>query len=133
VCNSYRKDIRPGTGAAPGKGIQVPYSCDAALCTTLGIGQTAPLPPPNPLKKASVLQNACGSLANQGGLQSILALEEMDQCSCCASQVCGCANSGADINADTQVEIGKLNAQQEQLEIVPQCQINGTLCGAQAP
>jgi putative Mg2+ transporter-C (MgtC) family protein len=51
----------------------------------------------------------------------------------CASQVCGCDNAGSDIDADTQAEIAKLNAQQEQLEITPQCQINGTLCGAQTP
>jgi hypothetical protein len=132
VCNSYRKDIRANASTA-GKGVQIPYSCDAAICTTLGIGQTPPLPPPNPLKKASLLQNACGGLSSQPGLQAIMTLEEMDQCSCCASQVCGCANPGTDINADTQAEIGKLNAGQQQIGIEPQCQINGTLCGAQAP
>ena len=102
------------------------------LCTTLGIGQTTP-PPPNPLKKANLLQNACGNLAEQSGLRAILTLELADQCSCCASQICGCANPGTDINAATQVNIAKLNAQQEQLKIKPQCQINGTLCGAQTP
>jgi len=132
VCDSYRNDMRAGTATAPGKGVQIPYSCDAAICTTLGIGQSAS-PPPNPLKKANILQNACSGLSSQAGLQAIMTLEEIDQCSCCASQVCGCANPGTDINADTQVEIGKLNAQQEQIGITPQCQINGTLCGVQAP
>lgn len=132
VCDSYRKDIRPAAGAAPGRGVQIPYSCDAALCTTLGIGQGAP-PPPDPVNKAHLLQNACGGLASQAGLEAILALEELDQCSCCASQVCGCANPGADINADTQVEIGRLNAAQQQIGIEPQCEINGTLCGAPPP
>ena len=66
-------------------------------------------------------------------LQVILALEQIDQCSCCASQVCGCDNAGSDINAATQAEITKLNAEQERLEITPQCQINGTLCGAETP
>src|SRR5450631_36193 len=132
VCQSYKNDIRQSTIGSSSTGIQVAYSCDAALCTTLGIGQATP-PPPNPLKKANLLRNACGGLAEQSGLQAILALELADQCSCCASQICGCANPGTDINAATQVDIAKLNAQQEQLEITPQCQINGTLCGAQAP
>jgi hypothetical protein len=112
--------------------IQVGYSCDATLCTTVGIGQTAPLRV-NPLRKANLLQHACGGLAELSGLKVILALEQIDQCSCCASQVCGCDNAGSDIDAETQAEIAKLNAQQEQLEITPQCQINGTLCGARTP
>jgi hypothetical protein len=60
-----------------------------------------------------------------------LALEQIDQCSCCASLVCDCAKPGLDINAATQAEITELNAQQEELEITPQCELNGTLCGAQ--
>jgi hypothetical protein len=102
------------------------------LCTTLGSGQNAP-PPANPPGKANLLKNACGGLAEQSGLRAILALEQIDQCSCCASQVCGCATAGIDIDAETQAEIARLNAQQEQLEITPQCQINGTLCGATTP
>ena len=66
-------------------------------------------------------------------LRAILALEQIDQCSCCASQVCGCDYAGKDIDPETQAEIAALNAEQEQLEITPQCQINGTLCGAQIP
>jgi hypothetical protein len=112
------------------RGIQVGYTCDATLCTTLGIGQSTP-PPPNPLRKADLLRNACRGLAEQSGLRAILALEQIDQCSCCASQVCGCAKPGLDINAETQAEITELNAQQEELEITPQCELNGTLCGAQ--
>jgi hypothetical protein len=127
VCDAYRNDIRQDTNGVPAN-IQVGYSCDAALCTTLGNGQSAP--PPNPLAKANLLQNACGGLTEQSGLRAILALEQIDQCSCCASQVCGCANAVIDINPETQAEIANLNAQQEQLEITPQCQINGTLCGA---
>jgi hypothetical protein len=131
VCNAYRNGVRQSTNGSP-SGIQVGYSCDATLCTTLGIGQTAP-PPVNPLGKANLLQNACGGLAELSGLRAILALEQIDQCSCCASQVCGCDIAGVDIDAETQAEIATLNAQQEQLEITPQCQINGTLCGAQTP
>lgn len=132
VCESYKNSIRQGTSTPSSKGVQVAYSCDAALCTTLGIGQTTQSPS-NPLKKASLLKNACGNLAEQSGIQAILALEMADGCSCCASQVCGCSNAGVDIDAETQVEIAKLNAKQERLQITPQCQINGTLCGARAP
>ncbi len=132
VCESYKNSIREGTATPSSKGIQVAYSCDAALCTTLGIGQTAPSLR-DPVKKANILKNACGNLAEQSGVKAILALELADQCSCCASQVCGCSNAGVDIDADTQTEITKLNAKQEKLQITPQCQINDTLCGAQAP
>ncbi|VTZ28243.1 conserved hypothetical protein [Methylocella tundrae] len=132
VCESYKNSIRQGTSTPSSKGVQVAYSCDAALCTTLGIGQTTQSPS-NPLKKANLLKNACGNLAEQSGIQAILALEMADGCSCCASQVCGCSNAGVDIDAETQVEIAKLNAKQERLQITPQCQINGTLCGARAP
>ena len=131
VCEAYRSGIRQSTDGSLSN-IQVGYSCDATLCTTVGIGQTAS-PPANPLGKANLLRNACGGLAQQSGLRAILALEQIDQCSCCASQVCGCATGGIDIDAATQAEIARLNAQQEQLEITPQCQINGTLCGAQTP
>jgi hypothetical protein len=118
VCKSYRTGIRL-------PGIQVGYTCDATLCTTVGIGQSTP-PPPNPLGKATLLKKACGGLAEQSGLPAILALEQRDQCSCCASQVCGCATP----DANTQAEISQLNAQQQTLGITPQCEINGTLCGA---
>jgi hypothetical protein len=118
VCKSYRTGIRL-------PGIQVGYTCAATLCTTVGIGQSTP-PPPNPLGKATLLKKACGGLAEQSGLRAILAVEQLDQCSCCASQVCGCATP----DANTQAEIAQLNAQQQTLEITPQCEINGTLCGA---
>jgi hypothetical protein len=131
VCEAYRTGTRESSSGSPSR-IQVGYSCDATLCTTLGIGQTVP-PPANPLGKARLLKNACGGLDELSGLEAILALEQIDQCSCCASQVCGCANPGTDIDATTQAEIARLNAEQEQLDITPQCQINGTLCGAQTP
>ena len=131
VCEAYRTGISQSASKSP-TGVQVGYSCDATLCTTVGIGQTAP-PPVNPLGKANLLRQACGGLAELSGLQAILALEKIDQCSCCASQVCGCDNAGSDIDAATQAEIAKLNAEQERLEITPQCQINGTLCGAGTP
>ncbi len=131
VCEAYRNGVRQSPNGSPSS-IQVGYSCDATLCTTLGIGQTTPLPV-NPPGKAHLLQHACGGLAELSGLQAILALEQINQCSCCASQVCGCATAGIDIDAETQAEIAALNERQEQLEITPQCQINGTLCGAGTP
>jgi len=131
VCAAYRNGTRQDASGAP-TNIQVGYSCDAALCTTLGNGQSS-APPPNPFAKAGLLQNACGGLAELSGLRAILALEQMARCSCCASQVCGCANAGVDIDPDTQAEIAALNAAQQQLGITPQCQINGTLCGAAPP
>ena len=131
VCAAYRNDTRTDANGSP-TNIQVGYSCDAALCTTLGNGQSSPVQV-DPLAKADLLQNACSGLAGQSGLRAILALEQLDHCSCCASQVCGCANAGTDIDPDTQAEIAGLNAAQQQLGITPQCQINGTLCGAEPP
>lgn len=131
VCDTYHNGTRQDANGSP-TNIQVGYSCDAALCTTLGDGQSSP-PPANPLGKANLLQSACGGLAELSGLRAILALEQMGHCSCCASQVCGCANAGTDIDPDTQAEIAGLNAAQQQLGITPQCQINGTLCGAGPP
>jgi hypothetical protein len=126
VCAAYRGGIRQTT--APGKGIQVAYSCDAALCTTVGIGQTGTRPPA-PARTAALLRQACGGLDEQSGVKSILALEQVSNCSCCASQVCGCDRPGVDIDAATQGLIRELNAWQEKLGITPQCEINGTLCG----
>ncbi|ACK50015.1 hypothetical protein Msil_1046 [Methylocella silvestris BL2] len=130
VCESYKTGVRAGTATLWSKGLQVAYSCDAALCTTLGIGQTG-ASTANPAQKATLLKKACGNLAQQSGLEAIMALEQINKCSCCASQVCGCANAGTDIDAATQAEIARLNAEQERLSITPQCQINDTLCGAQ--
>lgn len=98
------------------------------MCTTLGIGQTTPAPPA-PLRKGALLTAACGEFDQQSGLKAILALETANNCSCCASQVCGCDDPGKDIDAATQTLIGELNAAQVKLEITPQCDINGTLCG----
>ena len=126
VCAAYRNGVRQSTPS--GKGIQVAYSCDAALCTTMGIGQTTTRPPA-PIRTASLLRQACGGLDHQSGLRAILALEQANNCSCCASQVCGCDQPGRDIDAATQTLIGELNARQEKLGITPQCEINGTLCG----
>jgi hypothetical protein len=129
VCEAYRHSVTQASRQSAPRGVQVAYTCDAALCTTLGIGQTSP-PPRDPLRKAALLRNACGGLSELDGLRAILTLEQIDQVSCGASQVCGCAQPGADISADTQAEITALNKGQEAIGIEPQCQLNGTLCGA---
>lgn len=129
VCESYRRGITQTSPASPWRGLQTAYTCDAALCTTLGIGQSG-RPPHAPLRKADLLKNACGGLSELSGLRAILALEQIDQVSCGASQVCGCDQPGADISADTQAVITRLNTQQQAIGIEPQCRINGTLCGA---
>ena len=46
-------------------------------------------------------------------------------CSCCASQLCNC-----DANRATEQKIYELDAAQRALGETPQCDINGTLCGA---
>jgi hypothetical protein len=58
-------------------------------------------------------------------LTTIAQVEELAGCSCCASQICGCQPDVA-----TNEEIFVLNEQQREMGITPQCDINGTLCGA---
>jgi hypothetical protein len=103
--------------------IQLGYSCDATLCTTVGIGQEGP--PPSPEDKFNLLGQACSGIENMKGLQEITLLEGLANCSCCASQVCGCDN----INSQTNEAIANLNAEQIGAGIEPQCDINNTLCG----
>ncbi len=108
VCADYRAGIRRSSNPAAPRGIQIGYTCDAALCTTLGNGQTKP-PKHDPLLKAEILKNACGGLSELNGLRAILALEQIDQVSCGASQVCGCDTPGRDIDAATEAQIAALN------------------------
>ena len=129
VCEAYRTGMRQSRRRQDGRGVQIAYTCDAALCTTIGIGQTG-TPPRDPVREAGLLQNACGGLSGLSGLRDILALEQIDRVSCGASQVCGCDQPGSDIDAQTQAEISGLNKGQQAIGINPQCQINGTLCGA---
>jgi hypothetical protein len=123
VCKSYKTGLRQSTA------IQVGFTCDSTICTATGIGQST-ASSTNPLAKATLVKNACTGLSTLSGLQAILALEAADQCSCCASQVCGCDEGGTDIDAPTQAQMTELNAAQRALGITPQCDINGTLCGA---
>ena len=128
VCEAYRTGMRQSRRRQDGRGVQIAYTCDAALCTTIGIGQTG-TPPRDPVREARLLQNACGGLSGLSGLRDILALEQIDRVSCGASQVCGCDQPGRDIDAATQAEITGLDKGQQAIGIKPQCQINGTLCG----
>ncbi len=51
--------------------------------------------------------------------------EQAAQCSCCASQLCDCAP-----NVETNLAVAGLDAAQRADGDTPQCDLNGTLCGA---
>ncbi|WNM57134.1 hypothetical protein [Candidatus Nitrospira allomarina] len=103
--------------------IQLGYSCDATLCTTVGIGQNGP--PPDHQTEAQLLGEACSGIQDMNGLTEITLVEALAECSCCASQICGCDN----INDQTNAAIVNLNAEQTSAGIMTQCEINHTLCG----
>ena len=121
VCAAYQ--------ATDPDGFQLGYSCDSTLCTALGIGQQLPLPSTaTSTKRLGLMEQACSGIANLDGLDLIAEVEALAGCSCCASQICGCAET-ADINAQTNSEIVDLNDGQKAIGITPQCTLNGTLCG----
>jgi hypothetical protein len=104
VCDEYAEC----TGS---RGVQLGYTCDATLCTA-GCGDQ------------DLVEEACNGLSKcQTG--AIIALEQAAECSCCASQLCGC-----EPNAATQAAIGSLVEAQAERGIQSQCAINGTLCGS---
>jgi hypothetical protein len=103
---------------------QVGYSCDATLCTMLGIEQGNNLSP-SASDQINLLNKGCNGIQDMPGMGPILLVETLAECSCCASQVCGCEK----INATTDQQIYVLNQQQRDAGIVPQCDINNTLCG----
>jgi hypothetical protein len=110
-------------------GLQVPYTCDATMCTTLGIGQEHnPLFPPPLSQQLSLLAKSCQNIQSAPGLGQIMLVESLAECSCCASQVCGCDN----INQKTDEAIYNLNNEQRNDHIETQCQINDTLCGSES-
>ncbi|MFI2810773.1 hypothetical protein [Microbulbifer sp. JSM ZJ756] len=119
VCAAYRGD-------PAAENVQVGYTCDAALCTTLGLGQDLPWNVTMG-ERFGIMGQACNGVQNLDGLDLITQVETVAGCSCCASQICGC--SEMDINAQTNSEISRLNAEQRAVGIEPQCDINGTLCG----
>ncbi|MCF6776817.1 hypothetical protein L3V83_09580 [Thiotrichales bacterium 19X7-9] len=119
VCSAYGNNLTSN-------GTQVAYSCDATMCTTVGIGQEHnPLFPPAKHTQMALLSQSCSTIEDVSTLQQIMLVEELAQCSCCASQVCQCDN----INSLTNQMISNLNQQQRQAGIRPQCDINQTLCG----
>ena len=114
-----------------GTGIQVAYSCDAALCTTMGIGQTTTRlarphphrrPPARGLRRPRPAERPEGDPGPGAGQQLQLLRQPGLRL----------RPAGRDIDAATQTLIGELNARQEKLGITPQCEINGTLCGKEA-
>lgn len=117
VCASYDSSLKTSSS------VQVGYSCDATLCTTLGIGQTGSSSPS--VKAQGVLaQEACAGVGSMSNFDQIILVETLAQCSCCASQVCGCTG----MTSTTNDAIGTLNQAQRNQSITPQCDINGTLC-----
>lgn len=104
VCDEYSSCLQPG-------GIQSGLTCDSTLCT-------------DQCNDLDVVGQACASLA-KCDVSEIVKAEEAAQCSCCASQLCGC-----EANAQTNETIASLVQEQRGLGITPQCDINGTLCGS---
>lgn len=106
ICEAY--------ACAPDGDIEPGFTCDAALCT-------------NQCNDRDLVSAACSDLPQcpSSGTAAILALEAEVGCSCCASQLCGCQP-----NAQTNAEIARLNEAQRARGITPQCDVNGTLCGA---
>ncbi len=104
VCDEYSSCLQTG-------GVQTGFTCDATLCT-------------DECNDRDLLGTACSELA-QCDISEIVKAETAAQCSCCASQLCGCSP-----NAKTDTAIAALNQQQRDRGIKPQCDINGTLCGS---
>ncbi len=102
VCKEY--------GTCGDKGVQAGFTCDATLCT-------------DECSDRDLLGPACSALP-KCELSEIVKAEEAAQCSCCASQLCGCTP-----DRETNKAIASFNQQQRDLAITPQCDINGTLCG----
>ena len=103
VCSEYAK--------SNDQGVEVGFTCDATLCTA----STA---------DAGLVAKACTGLG-KSSLSEIIALETAVGYSCSASQICGCKPK-----KKTSEAMFELNAEQRDRDIVPQCDLNGTLCGA---
>jgi hypothetical protein len=117
VCASYNGTLQTASS------VQVGYSCDATLCTTIGIGQKGGSSP-SVKAQSALLGQACSGVGNMSNFQQIMLVESLANCSCCASQVCGCTGR----TSTTNEAIGALNDAQRKQRIDPQCDINGTLC-----
>ncbi len=89
--------------------IELGYTCDATICTS---------------SDGPLVLDACDGLQNCD-LSEVFKAETAAQCSCCASQLCGCTP-----NSVTNQKIKTLDNDQRSNGEVPQCDINGTLCGS---
>jgi len=104
VCDEYHSCLQP-------KGAQAGFTCDATLCT-------------DECNDRDLVSTACNGLAGCD-ISEIIKAETAAECSCCASQLCGCEPS-----TETNQAIFALNQQQRDRGIKPQCDINQTLCGS---
>jgi hypothetical protein len=104
VCDEYSSCKEKG-------GIQAGLTCDSTLCT-------------DQCNDLNLVGKACAGLA-KCDVSEIIKAETAANCSCCASQLCGCQ-----ANSQTDVAIASLVQQQRDVGITPQCDINGTLCGS---
>jgi hypothetical protein len=104
VCEEYKT-------CKQAEGVETGYTCDATLCT-------------DECTDRDLLGTACSELA-KCDISEIVKAETAASCSCCASQLCQC-----NPNEQTNKEVYKLNQQQRDRDITPQCDINGTLCGS---
>jgi hypothetical protein len=118
VCSSYQ------TSTPVTSGLQVGFTCDATLCTTIGIGQGIGYAP-SVKAQGALASKACQGVGQMANFSQIALVESLANCSCCASQVCGCTIP----NDQTNQSISALNEAQRKETIQPQCDINGTLCG----
>jgi hypothetical protein len=104
VCDEYHSCLQP-------KGAQAGFTCDSTLCT-------------DECNDRDLVSVACTGLAGCD-ISEIVKVETAANCSCCASQLCGCNPS-----AETNKAISALNQQQRDRGVTPQCDVNGTLCGS---
>ncbi|HEY2107579.1 MAG TPA: hypothetical protein VGH29_17395 [Candidatus Binataceae bacterium] len=103
VCSEYDQ-------CRQSNGVQTGYTCDSTLCT-------------DNCNDTDLVQTACTGLSTCD-VTEIIKAESAAQCSCCASQLCGCSPT-----PPTNTEITVLNQLQRKRGITPQCDVNGTLCG----
>jgi len=104
VCGEYKKSNE--------NGVEIGFTCDATLCTATK-------------DDVDLVEEACSGLGNTR-IGEILKLELEVGFSCAASQICGC-----EPKKKTNEKMFSLNERQRHRGIAPQCDINGTLCGAQ--
>jgi hypothetical protein len=104
VCNEY--------ASCQNQGIETGFTCDATLCTS-------------ECNDRDLVGQACSGLGTCE-ISEIIKAETAAGCSCCASQLCNC-----EPNTATNAQITVLNELQRSRGIAPQCDQNGTLCGAE--